>query len=721
MREKFSVLVLVFAMLIASASQAEDAMLEDDLLDYSLEDLLNLDVTVASNIVTERDKQPVSISTITRNQIRISGARTVIEVLNTYVPGFFHVEDQDDNIVGFRGIASDNNSKVMFLLNGHVLNTEWFWGPPDSMLNTISLDYIDHIDVIRGPGSVTLGQGALLGVINIVTDNKQGDENILTGGVGKDGYYSAAVERGVKNDKFSFYIHYGVSAYDGQAIRPEGNATRDWEGVEGTKIFDAGNRLRRADNSMGLATLKYGNWNFNLLRSDLKRDIYNFRRDRSQYQQILTSGSLSYNYPINDKHAIKTKIGYEQDDYILHSNLGFTMGGTRENRKAITVIYTGKFEKWRFAAGAEYKEFLMGRRNRDNNNFIVNRADNALLNQPNVNNEWVFAKDIDVKSFFGEAFYELNEQINLFVAFRNDEHPFWGSNLTPRFGGLYFPNEQWRFRLAYQTGFRGAPGVHYAGGFEGDGLLREDNFALVNSATAGNQPDLVAVEPEEIESIEFETGFRPNENLSFNAVLFQNKTENVIGFGAFGSWIFTPVPDNIGTDTKGDWDGYWYFQNTPGSFTAQGLELEGRYKSEHFEVGGSYAMVSLSDADDEAYGSLYLPSRDVGDHFKAYPENILRAHLLLFPKARVNGALNLLNISDWYTDGPKGDGFTQVNGSVSFSINKAFSATLSIYNLTDETQLYPFTEGPAGSATDQSAGAPALENRTYWLKMRYAF
>lgn len=91
MREKYSLLVLVLAMLLASASHAEDAMFDNDLLDYSLEDLLNLNVTVASNIVTERDKQPVSISTITRNQIRISGARTVIEVLNTYVRGPQHL------------------------------------------------------------------------------------------------------------------------------------------------------------------------------------------------------------------------------------------------------------------------------------------------------------------------------------------------------------------------------------------------------------------------------------------------------------------------------------------------------------------------------------------------------------------------------------------------------------------------------------------------------
>ena len=96
----------------------------------------------------------------------MSGARTVNEVLTTYVPGFFTVEDQDDTIAGFRGFAPDNNAKVLLLINGHNMNTEWFWGPPDSIINGMNMEFIEKIEVIRGPGSVTLGQGALLGVIN---------------------------------------------------------------------------------------------------------------------------------------------------------------------------------------------------------------------------------------------------------------------------------------------------------------------------------------------------------------------------------------------------------------------------------------------------------------------------------------------------------------------------------------------------------------------------
>ena len=60
-------------------------------------------------------------------------------------------------IAGFRGLTPDNNLKMMLLINGQYLNNEWFWGPPDAILNSINFEWIDHIEVIRGPGSVTLG------------------------------------------------------------------------------------------------------------------------------------------------------------------------------------------------------------------------------------------------------------------------------------------------------------------------------------------------------------------------------------------------------------------------------------------------------------------------------------------------------------------------------------------------------------------------------------
>jgi len=152
--------------------------------------LLDTPIQVASHVQKHRWRQPVSVTVISRREIENSGARTLNELLTRLVPGYFTVEDIDDTIAGFRGLAADSNSKTMLLLNGEVLNAEWFWGPPDAILNGFNLDYIERIEVQRGPGSVTLGPGALLGVINIITKQVGEPEpstTLLAGG-GKDGY-----------------------------------------------------------------------------------------------------------------------------------------------------------------------------------------------------------------------------------------------------------------------------------------------------------------------------------------------------------------------------------------------------------------------------------------------------------------------------------------------------------------------------------------------------
>jgi hypothetical protein len=87
-------------------------------------EILNSPIRVASNVWSTREKQPVSVTTITRAQIEPSGACTLNDFLSLRVPGFFKVEDQDDTIAAFRGLAADNNSKEMFLLNGQALSAD---------------------------------------------------------------------------------------------------------------------------------------------------------------------------------------------------------------------------------------------------------------------------------------------------------------------------------------------------------------------------------------------------------------------------------------------------------------------------------------------------------------------------------------------------------------------------------------------------------------------
>jgi outer membrane receptor protein involved in Fe transport len=683
--------------------------------------LLNTPVQVASNLVTDRNKQPVSITTLTRDQIQLSGARRLSDVLTLYVPGFFAVEDQDDTIAAFRGIAPDNNSKVLFMVNGHVLNTEWFLGPPDALLNGIALDSIERVDIIRGPGSATLGQGALLGIINVVTRIGVMEGHTLSAGGGKDNAYAASYEGGSANGELRTYAHLTVTNYDGQPIRAEGNATRDWEGVQGGKLYEGGDRLRRASGVTALVNLATDQANLELLHADQTRDMYNFRRDRSAYEQCLDSLMGSYTFDLGEGHSLKTSAGLAQDDYILHSNLGFIMGGTREYRQSLSAIYKGVFGSFRLAAGGDYQRYAMGRRNRDGNNFVSNLADASLLNTPNATRAWVYPTTIAVKGFFAEGFLSVTRETDLFGAFRYDQHPFWGNHFTPRFGVLYAPQEVWNFRVSYQTGFRGAPGVHYAGGFQNDGLLRESNFGQVSAATAGQEPNLGKVRPEKMSSLELQSVWSPSHALKADLVLFQSTVGHVIGFGYFDASMVSSLPSTIGTDQKGDWNGYWYFQNTKGSFTSRGAELSIAYHHPLLDVLASHALVRVASVDDSAYDSLYLTPQTVGKHFKSYPEDISRVHLVLFPRSVWNAAFTALRYGRWYGGNQAGEGALIVDAALRVQLSPRLQLQASLTNLTNGTRLYPFTEGPASTVTDPRPGTPSLETRTYWVKASYTF
>jgi outer membrane receptor protein involved in Fe transport len=70
--------------------------------------------------------------------------------------------------MGMRGLLSDQNYAYLLMVNGKNINMNYQYGPFSEFQNK-DLNDIKEIQVIRGPGSVTYGTGAIAGVINIYT------------------------------------------------------------------------------------------------------------------------------------------------------------------------------------------------------------------------------------------------------------------------------------------------------------------------------------------------------------------------------------------------------------------------------------------------------------------------------------------------------------------------------------------------------------------------
>lgn len=124
---------------------------------------------------------PAIVTVLTKQDIRELGLRTLYDALRL-VPGFADVQDIDDFVVGSRGIVSDNNYNFVVLINGHNVTGTFNLGINPNHLFPMTLENVTRIEVLRGPGSVLWGAGALLGVVNIVTEDGTTFDGAQVGG-----------------------------------------------------------------------------------------------------------------------------------------------------------------------------------------------------------------------------------------------------------------------------------------------------------------------------------------------------------------------------------------------------------------------------------------------------------------------------------------------------------------------------------------------------------
>ncbi len=188
-------------------------------MEMTLEELLQVQVSQSVTLTgTDRRKLPAAVIHISHEDINRTGARDLDELLKAYVPGLqTMMKINGGDPLGIRGIISDRNNKFLILVNGRVMNEKTQWGAISERALSMLGD-IQYINVIRGPGSVLYGPGALAGVINIVTHTGKSAEGgrvqIREGFI--EEFSSVEIQYGYIFDNGSnLYGYYGVDDYRG--------------------------------------------------------------------------------------------------------------------------------------------------------------------------------------------------------------------------------------------------------------------------------------------------------------------------------------------------------------------------------------------------------------------------------------------------------------------------------------------------------------------------
>jgi iron complex outermembrane recepter protein len=139
-----------------------------DLTGASLEDLMNIQVTSVSMKEQSLSKTASSIYVITQDDIRHSGATMVPDLLRM-VPGV-EVARINENTwaIGIRGFNDRYSGQVLVLIDGRSVYSPAFSGVYWDQ-QTMPLENIERIEVIRGAGGTIWGANAMNGVINIIS------------------------------------------------------------------------------------------------------------------------------------------------------------------------------------------------------------------------------------------------------------------------------------------------------------------------------------------------------------------------------------------------------------------------------------------------------------------------------------------------------------------------------------------------------------------------
>lgn len=126
---------------------------------------------------------PASVAVIDRKQIEASASHNLLDVLRTQAGLQIRDTMGDGNraAISLRGFGENAVNNTLVLVDGRRLNQPSLSGPD---LNSVPLDNIERIEIIRGAGTVLYGDQAVGGVINIITRTPSRNEAYIETGLG---------------------------------------------------------------------------------------------------------------------------------------------------------------------------------------------------------------------------------------------------------------------------------------------------------------------------------------------------------------------------------------------------------------------------------------------------------------------------------------------------------------------------------------------------------
>ncbi len=177
--EIYTFILLFFAVCIAAPVHAKDQI--DSIIELSLEDLVNIEVDIASTEKKNLQNTPSSVTVISSADLQNYNFLNLAEALESVVGMSIYRTYLKRDLATTRGVLQDiYANKTLILINKVPV---WNAVTGEGSLERIAIDDIEQIEILKGPASVQYGTNAYSGVVNIVLKQKDLPEAEISGGI----------------------------------------------------------------------------------------------------------------------------------------------------------------------------------------------------------------------------------------------------------------------------------------------------------------------------------------------------------------------------------------------------------------------------------------------------------------------------------------------------------------------------------------------------------
>ncbi len=421
---------------------------------------------------------PVPVTVITAEMIQRSGARTLKDLLVTFVPGVTSIEDQNEPNLAMHGAYASSQQKILVMLNGHRLNSRAYaMANPDW---SISLEKLARVEVLRGPGSSLYGNVALTAVINLVTKRPWEVEGTqVTLGSGNFGQRFLSVVAGHDQPGDQELLFWGQwYGNDGEARPVPASEDRSRLPKEGTALlygfrdrpsYDLGFTYRLGSVTL-LANQRYSHYVEPFSGGGVTGEVYDYARYRPLQGEGPGLGSLSQHLGATLQRelgswALNLHLGLDTNELRAvivtdPATRSFAMPAWDERSQTARVELIRPYEdsvgdgSLLLGAEVDYLDLRSSAFPRGTNGQWTSFGDSATTPLLEPGSEQTLSAFAQVKHHVA-ATHNFNVGLRLDRKHRHKGDPV--SDLSPRLAWIWLPTADAELKVSYARSFVDAP------------------------------------------------------------------------------------------------------------------------------------------------------------------------------------------------------------------------------------------------------------------------